>query len=298
MFKGSYVALVTPFRKGRLDETTLKSLVDYHIEQGTDGLVPCGTTGESPTLSHAEHRRVVEIVVKTARGRIPVIAGAGSNSTAESLELVHHAQKVGAQGALLVVPYYNKPTPAGLYAHFSTLAKATKLPLVLYNIPGRTAITMSVETVVQLAEDCPTIVGTKEATGSLDYTSQLLSTPGMSRFIVFSGDDSLTLPLMSVGAQGVISVAANIVPRAVAELCRSMLAGQVAHARELHFQLFPLIRALFLETNPIPVKAAMQIRGLCGGELRLPLVPIGAENRKKLVAAMKTNPLLKLSRDR
>lgn len=293
MFKGSYVALVTPFRNGRVDEARLKWLVDYHAERRTDGLVPCGSTGESATLSHAEHKRVVEVVVKAARGRLPVIAGAGSNSTAETLDLVKHAARSGADAALLVVPYYNKPTPRGLHEHFRQVAKATRLPLILYNIPGRTGINMPVETVVQLARDCPTIVGIKEASGSMDYTSQLLTTLNASRFTVFSGDDSLTLPLLSLGAKGVISVIANILPSAMAELCRHWALGNPRRALELHEQMFPLMRALFFETNPIPVKAAMARLKLCREELRLPLVPMGAEPRKKLLAALKACPLLK-----
>ena len=293
MFKGSYAALVTPFHKGKVDEARLKALVDFHIQNGTDGLVPCGSTGESATLTHAEHKKVTEIVIKAAKRRIPVLAGAGSNSTAETIELVKHAEKSGATGVLLVVPYYNKPTPAGLYAHFKAVAQASKTPIILYNIPGRSGINMPVETVVRLAQDCPTIVGIKEASGSMDYTSQLLATPGMQRFIVFSGDDSLTLPLMAIGAQGVISVAANILPAAISELCHSWLHGQAARALELHTQLFPLIRALFIETNPIPIKAAMAQLRLCSEELRLPLVSMAPENRKKLLAALKVCPLIK-----
>ena len=292
MFKGSYVALVTPMKNGRVDEAALRRLVDYHIEHHTDGLVPCGSTGESATLSHAEHRRVVELTVKAARGRIPVIAGAGSNSTAETLELVRHAAKVGADGALLVVPYYNKPTPRGLYEHYRTVARAVKLPIILYNIPGRSGINMPVETVIQLAQDCPTIVGIKEASGSMDYTSQLFSVLGRDRFIVFSGDDSLTLPLMALGARGVISVVANILPEAMAELCRSWAHGHTDHALDLHLQMMRLMRALFYETNPIPIKAAMHALGLCGAELRLPLTPMGNENKKKLLAAMRACPLI------
>ncbi len=287
VFKGSYVALVTPMKKGRVDEAALRKLVDYHIEHHTDGLVPCGSTGESATLSHAEHRRVVEVTVKAARGRIPVIAGAGSNSTAETLELVRHAAKVGAQGALLVVPYYNKPTPRGLYEHYRTVARAVKLPIILYNIPGRSGINMPVETVIQLAQDCPTIVGIKEASGSMDYTSQLLSVLGRDRFIVFSGDDSLTLPLMALGAKGVISVVANILPESMAELCRSWAHGHVEHALDLHLQMMPLMRALFYETNPIPIKTAMHALGMCGAELRLPLTPMGNDNKKKLLAVLR-----------
>jgi len=293
MLKGSYVALVTPMRNGRVDESALKALVDYHIHHRTDGLVPCGSTGESATLSHDEHRKVVEIVVKAARGRLPVIAGAGSNSTAETLGLVKHAAQVGAQGALLVVPYYNKPTPRGLYEHYRTVAKATKLPLILYNIPGRTGINMPAETVIQLAKDCPTIVGIKEASGGMDYTSQLFASLDRRKFTVFSGDDSLTVPLMALGAQGVISVIANILPEAMADLCRAALAGRFDRALDIHLQMFPVMRALFFETNPIPVKAAMAHLGLCRGDVRLPLVSISPEPKKKLLAALKACPLLK-----
>jgi 4-hydroxy-tetrahydrodipicolinate synthase len=293
MFKGSYVALVTPFKNGRVDEAALKRLVEFHIAAHTDGLVPCGTTGESPTLSHEEHGRVIEIVIKAAKGRVPVIAGAGSNSTKETLDLVRHAYKAGAQGALLVVPYYNKPTPRGLYEHYKTVAKATPLPIILYNIPGRTGINMPAETVIQLAKDCPTIAGIKEASGGMDYTSQLVAALGKDRLVIFSGDDSLTLPLMSVGAKGIISVIANIVPEAVAEMCRAWAHGHHDHALDLHLQMFPLMRTLFIETNPIPVKAAMRELGLCSDEVRLPLVPMSDEGRKKLKAALKECALLK-----
>jgi 4-hydroxy-tetrahydrodipicolinate synthase len=232
------------------------------------------------------------VVIKVAKGKIPVMAGAGSNSTAESIRLVKHAEKAGAQSALLVVPYYNKPTPRGLYEHFKTIAKSSKLPIILYNIPGRSAINMPVETVIQLAKDCPTIVGIKEASGSLDYTSQLLSVLSPEKFTVFSGDDSLTLPLMSVGAKGVISVLANILPRPVEELCRSFAAGDLLRARALHYQLMPLMKNLFIETNPIPVKAAMAKLGMCRDELRLPLVQLSPENQKTLFAVLDAHPLL------
>lgn len=293
MFKGSYVALVTPFKNGKVDAARLKWLVDYHVEAGTDGLVPCGSTGESATLSHEEHKHVNEVVVKAARGRVRVIAGAGSNSTLEALGLVKHAHRIGADAALTVVPYYNKPTPAGLFAHFREIARATQLPLVLYNIPSRTGINMPVETVVKLAESCPTIVGIKEASGSMDYTSQLLSTLDASRFTVLSGDDSLTLPLLSLGAKGVISVIGNILPRAMSELVRSWESGSPERALERHLQMFPVMRALFVETNPIPIKAAMAHLGLCREELRLPLVPMSADARKKLLAALAACPLFK-----
>jgi len=293
MFKGSYVALVTPFRKGKVDEARIKDLVEFHLDNGTDGLVPCGSTGESATLSYDEHKRVTEIVIKTVKGRVPVLAGAGSNSTEETLDLVKHAEKAGATGVLLVVPYYNKPTPRGLYEHFKTVAKNTKLPIILYNIPSRSGIGISVETVVQLAHDCPTIIGIKEASGSMDYTSQLLATLGANRFTVLSGDDSITLPLMALGAKGVVSVIANILPAAVSELCKSWVHGHAGRALELHTQMFPLIRALFVETNPIPIKAAMAQLKLCTEELRLPLVSISDENRKKLLDALKVCPLIK-----
>ena len=292
MFKGSYVALVTPFKNGKVDAARLKWLVDYQIDHGTEGLVPCGSTGESATLSHAEHKQVNEVVIKASHGRVPVIVGAGSNSTDEALELVKHAARAGADAALSVVPYYNKPTPAGLYAHFHAIAKATKLPIFLYNIPGRSVINMPVETVVRLAESCPTIVGIKEASGSMDYTSQLFAMLDPSRFTVFSGDDSITLPLLSLGAQGVISVIGNILPRAMVDMVRSWENGSPDRARELHTQLFSVMRALFIETNPIPIKAAMAYLKLCREDLRLPLVPMGADARRKLLVALKGCPLL------
>jgi 4-hydroxy-tetrahydrodipicolinate synthase len=293
VFKGSYVALVTPMRQGRIDEAALKRLVDYHVQHRTDGLVPCGSTGESATLSHEEHRRVVEIVCKAAKGRIPVIAGAGSNSTTETLGLVKYAAKVGAQAVLLVVPYYNKPTPQGLYEHFRTVAKATRLPIILYNIPSRTGINLPVETVVQLAQDCPTIIGIKEASGTMNYTSQLFTTLDRRKFTVFAGDDSLTLPLMALGALGSISVIGNILPEAMGELCRSMLHGQYARALELHLQMYPLMRALFVETNPIPIKTAMATLGLCRSDIRMPLTPLAGDHKKELLAALRACPLLK-----
>jgi 4-hydroxy-tetrahydrodipicolinate synthase len=293
MFKGSYVALVTPFKNGRVDEARLKVLVEYHVEAHTDGLVPCGSTGESATLSHKEHQHVTEVVIKAARGRLPVIAGAGSNSTKETLELVRHAYNAGAQGALVVVPYYNKPTARGLYEHFKVVAKATPLPIILYNIPGRSVVNMSPDTVIQLATDCKTIVGIKEASGSMDYTSQLVSALSPERFLILSGDDSLTIPLMALGAKGVISVMANILPGPMAEMCRAWSHGHADRALDLHKKMFPLMRAIFIETNPIPVKAAMAELGLCREELRMPLVPMSPDNKKKLIAALKACPFLK-----
>jgi len=293
MFKGSFVALVTPFRKGRIDEAKLKSLVDFHLDNGTDGIVPCGTTGESPTLTHEEHRKVIEMVTKFAKGRVPVLAGAGSNSTQETLDLVLHAQKCGVAGVLLVTPYYNKPTPAGLHAHFKTIAKASRLPIILYNIPGRTGINLPAETVIQLAKECPTIVGIKESSGNMDYTSQVLTALGPDRFTVFAGDDSLTIPMMALGAKGVISVIANILPQAMSEMCHAWGRGEANRALELHKQMFPVMRALFLETNPIAIKSAMGQLKLCNDELRLPLTPLSEENHKKLAAALTACPLVR-----
>jgi 4-hydroxy-tetrahydrodipicolinate synthase len=280
-FQGSLVALVTPFRDGRLDEAKLRELVEFHVTHGTDGLVPCGTTGESPTLSHDEHKRVVEIVIEQARGRIPVVAGTGSNSTAEAIELTVHAARAGASGALLVSPYYNRPTQQGLYEHFRAVAEAApELPLILYNIQSRTAVNIETETLARLAE-LPNIVGVKEASGSLDQMTQVIVTCGPD-FTVLSGDDNLTLPLMAVGGRGVISVLANLLPREVADLTHAALDGDWKRARELHLRLYPLCKAMFIETNPIPVKEAMAMVGRIRAEWRLPLCPMSPANREKL----------------
>ena len=274
-FQGSIVALVTPFRGGTVDEAKLKELVEMHVTQGTDGIVPCGTTGESPTLSHDEHRRVVEIVIEAARGRLHVIAGTGSNATSEAISLTAHAKKAGATGALVVNPYYNKPTQEGLYRHFRAVADAVDIPILAYNIASRTAINVETDTLVRLVKDCPNIVGVKEASGSLDQMTQVILACGPD-FSVLSGDDNLTLPLMSVGGRGVISVIANIVPRETAEMTHAALAGDWKLARELHLKLFPLARAAFMETNPIPVKEAMGMMGMLEPEFRLPMCPMGA----------------------
>lgn len=280
-FQGSLVALVTPFRDGRIDEAKLRELVEFHVTHGTDGLVPCGTTGESPTLSHDEHKRVVEIVVEQARGRIPVVAGTGSNSTAEAIEMTAHAARAGASGALLVSPYYNRPTQQGLYEHFRAVAAAVpELPLILYNIQSRTAVNIETETLARLAE-LPNIVGVKEASGSLDQMTQVIVTCGPD-FTVLSGDDNLTLPLMAVGGRGVISVLANLLPREVADLTHAALEGDWKRAREQHLRLYPLCKAMFIETNPIPVKEAMAMLGLVRAEWRLPLCPMSPANREKL----------------
>ena len=292
MFQGSIVALVTPFSGGKVDEAKLRQLVETHVAQGTDGIVPCGTTGESPTLSHDEHRRVVEIVIEAARGRLHVIAGTGSNATSEAIDLTRHAKKAGATGALVVNPYYNRPTQEGLYRHFRAVADAVDIPILAYNIASRTAINVETDTLVRLVKDCPNIVGVKEASGSLDQMTQVILACGPD-FSVLSGDDNLTLPLMSVGGRGVISVIANIVPRETAEMTHAALAGDWKLARELHLKLFPLSRAAFMETNPIPVKEAMGMMGMLEPEFRLPMCPMGAANRERLRSILVQHGLLK-----
>jgi 4-hydroxy-tetrahydrodipicolinate synthase len=287
MFKGSYVALITPFKDNKIDEKKLRDLVEWHIAEGTNGLVPVGTTGESSTLTHEEHARVIEIVVKAANKRVPVIAGAGSNSTAEAIQLTHEAKDLGADAVLSVIPYYNKPTQEGLKAHFSAIATAVNIPILLYNIPPRSVINMTPATVQALAQQNKNIVGIKEASGQMDQTTEIVQRLGAS-FCVFSGDDSLTLPLMAIGATGVISVAANIVPKALADLCALAAAGQMEDARRLHVKLFSLIKALFLESNPAPIKAAMAEAGLIEEEsLRPPLVQVTPETRKAIKAALR-----------
>ncbi|MBI4610991.1 MAG: 4-hydroxy-tetrahydrodipicolinate synthase [Candidatus Rokubacteria bacterium] len=291
-FQGSIVALVTPFRDGRVDEAKLRELVEFHVRNGTDGIVPCGTTGESPTLSHEEHKRVVEIVIEAARGRIPVIAGTGSNSTAEAIDLTTHAKKAGADGALVVSPYYNRPTQQGLYEHFRAIAEATDLPILVYNIQGRTAVNVETDTLARLARDCETIVGVKEASGSLDQMTQVILACG-PEFTVLSGDDNLTLPLMAVGGRGVISVIANVVPKETAEVTHAALDGDWKRARELHLRLFPLCKAMFIETNPIPVKEAMAMMGMIAPEFRLPLCRMAEANRERLKKVLAQFNLLK-----
>ena len=290
--QGSIVAMVTPFRNGAVDEAKVRELVEWHVASGTDGIVPCGTTGESPTLTHDEHKRVVEIVVEAARGRIPIIAGTGSNSTAEAIDLTRHAKTAGARAALVVNPYYNRPTQEGLYRHFRAVAEAVDIPILVYNIQSRTAVNVETDTLQRLAKDCPTIVGVKEASGSLDQMTQVILACGPD-FSVVSGDDNLTLPLMSVGGRGVISVIANIVPRETAEMTHAALAGDWKLARELHLRLFPLCRAVFIETNPIPVKEAMAMMGMLEPEFRLPLCRMGDANRERLRAILTQHGLLK-----
>jgi 4-hydroxy-tetrahydrodipicolinate synthase len=291
-FQGSIVALVTPFRAGAVDEAKLEELVEFHVAHGTDGIVPCGTTGEAPTLSHAEYRRVVEVVVEAARRRVPVIPGTGSYSTAEAIEQTRFAERAGATGALVVNPYYNRPTQEGLYRHFRAVAESASIPILLYNIQGRTAVNLETATLARLVRDCPTIVGVKEASGSLDQMSQVISACGPD-FSVLSGDDNVTLPLLVIGGRGVISVIANIVPRDTADLVHAALEGDFKRARELHYRLFPLARAAFLETNPIPIKEAMAMAGMIEPELRLPMCRMSDANREKLRAILQPYGLVK-----
>ena len=278
MFTGTYTALVTPFKNGKIDETAFERLVKSQIKAGVDGIVPVGTTGESPTLNYEEHVNVVALSVKFAAGKIKVLAGTGGNSTSEAIYLTQHAEKVGADGSLQVAPYYNKPTQEGLFEHFLAVSRVTKLPIILYSIPGRCGIEISVDTVNRLAHDSVNIVGIKEAGGSSDRVSQLRAALGVN-FVILSGDDSLTLPFMSVGARGVISVASNIIPKEVAHMVKAYAMGKQEVALKLHDKYFPLFKDLFIETNPLPVKAALAMMGMMNEEFRLPLVPMSAKNR-------------------
>ena len=291
-FQGSIVAMVTPFRNGTIDEPKVKELVELHVKHGTDAIIPCGTTGESPTLTHDEHRRMVEITVAAAAGRIPVIAGTGSNSTAEAINLTKHAEHAGANGALVVNPYYNKPTQEGLYRHFRAVAEASSLPIILYNIQSRTAVNVETDTLARIVRDCPTVVGVKEASGSLDQMSQVILACGPD-FSVLSGDDNVTLPLLAIGGRGVVSVIANLVPRETSDMVHAALDGDWKRARELHYKLFPLARAAFLETNPIPIKEAMAMVGMLEPEFRLPMCRMGDANREKLLGILRTYGLVK-----
>lgn len=292
MFTGTYTAIVTPFKNGQLDEAALAQLIKNQIKGGVEGIVPVGTTGESPTVDTDEHVRIIELSVKLAAGKIKVLAGTGANSTSEAIVLTKAAEGVGADGSLQVAPYYNKPTPEGLYQHFKAIANNTKLPIVLYSIPGRCGVEIGVPTVKRLAADCKNIVGIKEAGGNADRVSQLRAALG-AKFEILSGDDSLTLPFMAVGAQGVISVASNVAPREVSTMVRAFAAGDMKKALAIHQKLYPLFKDLFIETNPVPVKAALAILGQMDEEYRLPLVRMSAANRATLKAAMKAAGILK-----
>jgi 4-hydroxy-tetrahydrodipicolinate synthase len=276
--RGAITAMVTPFRDGKVDEARLREQVEYQITQGIDGLVPVGTTGESPTLDFPEHERVIELTVQVAKKRVPVIAGVGGNATSEALELHAFAKKVGADAGLSVNPYYNKPTQEGLYRHFMTLADKVDLPIVLYNIPGRTGITMTAQTVARLAKH-PNIVAMKEATGVLDMSSEIMA---LCDLPVLSGDDSLTLPIMSIGGVGVISVASNLLPAQIKKMTKLAADGNYAEAAIIHRRLFPLIKSLFLDGNPVGVKYAMQVAGRDTGDLRLPLWEASDETKKTI----------------
>ncbi len=291
-FKGSIVALVTPFTEHGVDEWKLAELVNFQVKNGTDGIVPCGTTGESPTLSHEEHDRVIEIVVDTVAKRIPVIAGTGSNSTREAVSLTRHAQDAGADAALVVTPYYNKPTQKGLYLHFKEVADSVKIPIILYNIEGRCARNIETETIRKLVKDCKNIIGVKEASGNLTQAQAVKDSCG-KKFTLLSGDDALTVPMMKLGGSGVISVLGNIMPKEVSEVVHLMMKGKVKEAEAKQEKLIPIIKAMFLETNPIPVKTACGLMGLCPSLVRLPMCEMEPENLEKLKLVLKQYKLIK-----
>ena len=281
MFEGSFVALVTPFKDDEsLDEAKLKELIEFQIDGGTHGIVPCGTTGESPSLSEEEHDRVIELTVETVNGRVPIIAGTGSNSTVRTLRATEHAAHAGADAALIVTPYYNKPNQQGLYAHYMKIADSVDIPIIIYNVPGRCGTDILSDTVAQLA-DHPNIVGLKEATGELKRASELVSMCP-DDFVVLSGDDINTLPILSVGGKGVISVVANVAPADIAETCNAFKAGNIELARKLHYKTMQLAVDLFIETNPIPAKTALMLMGKLNGKLRLPLAPLTPANQETL----------------
>ena len=292
MFRGSIVAIVTPFKNGKIDEKKLKDLIEFQLKNGTSGIVPCGTTGESATLSFEEHGRVIEITIEQVRKRVPVIAGTGSNSTQEAIMLTKHAASAGADASLQVSPYYNRPTQKGLYEHFKSIADSVEIPIILYNIASRTGVNIEPETIAKLARDCKNIVGVKEASGNLDQMSRIKQLCP-ENFALISGDDSLTLPILGIGGTGIISVVANIVPADVATLVTAFAKGNLKIAQEMHYKLLPLIKAMFVETNPIPVKTAMGLLGMCEPDLRLPMCAMLPENLEKLKKALIDYGLLK-----
>jgi len=292
MFTGTYTAIVTPFKNGKIDEAAFERLIKIQIKAGVDGIVPVGTTGESPTVDNEEHIHIIALAIKFAAGKTKVIAGTGANATAEAIHLTREAEKLGADASLQVAPYYNKPSQEGLFQHFREIAKNTKLPILLYSVPGRCGVEIGVDTVKRLAESCKNIVGIKEAGGNCDRVSQLRAALG-SRFVILSGDDPLTVPFMSVGAQGVISVVSNVIPREVVQMVRAYLSGDAKKALQLHEKYYPLFKDLFIETNPVPVKAALAMMGQIQEEYRLPLVPMAAKNREVLKATLKNCGVLK-----
>lgn len=282
MYRGTFTALVTPFRNGTVDEEAFRQLIDGQFENGVTGIVPVGTTGESPTLSYDEHKQLIRLAVECAQGRGPVIGGTGANSTDEAIELTASAEQAGCEAVLQVAPYYNKPSPEGLFQHFKAVADSTKCKIILYSVPGRCGIEIPVETAVRLAEACANVVSIKEASGSVERVNQLVAALPEG-FTVLSGDDSMTLPFIAVGATGVISVASNVIPRDMSELVKAALADDLPAARALHRQLYPLLSAfLKLDSNPVPIKAAMAIKGLMTGDLRLPMVPMSAAKQDEL----------------
>ncbi len=292
MFTGTFTAIVTPFRNGSIDEFAFERLIKAQIKGGVTGIVPVGTTGESPTVNFEEHIRLIELSVTFAAGKIKVLAGTGANATEEAIYLTKAAEKAGADGSLQVAPYYNKPTQEGLFQHFRAIAKATKLPIILYSIPGRCGVEIAVDTTKRLAQECKNIIGIKEAGGNSDRVSQLRAALG-GKFIILSGDDSLTLPFMSVGAQGVISVASNIIPREVSQMVKLYASGKAAAALKIHQKFYPIFKDLFIETNPVPVKAALAMMGQIEEEYRLPLVKMNARNREVLKSTLKNCGVLK-----
>lgn len=291
MFKGSMVAIVTPFKKGKLDEKALEKLIEWHIKEGTHAIVPCGTTGEASTLDYEEHYRVIEITVKVVNKRIPVIAGTGSNSTDEAIMITKKAEKFGADAVLSVTPYYNKPTQEGLYRHFKEIADKTGLPIILYNVPGRTSLNMLPQTVARLAE-YPRIVGIKEASGDMKQVSEIIRLCGKD-FAVISGDDFTNLTLLALGGKGFISVTANICPKDVANLFNFWEMGEIEKAREIHFKLEPINKAMFIETNPIPVKTALAMMGKIKEEFKLPLCEMSQANKEKLAEVLRSTGIIK-----
>ncbi|NIT14598.1 MAG: 4-hydroxy-tetrahydrodipicolinate synthase [Candidatus Dadabacteria bacterium] len=292
MIEGSIVAIVTPFSRGRVDESALEKLVEFQIENGTHGIVACGTTGESPTLSHDEHEHVIELIVKMAGGRVPVIAGTGSNSTDEAVRLTRFAKKVGADGTLLVVPYYNKPTQDGLFRHFAAIADKVDIPIILYNVPGRTGVSLSPQTTAKLARSCKNIIGIKDATGSVQNASKTLHLTGM-KFILLSGEDAINYPLLTVGGRGFITVTANVAPKHVSDLYNYYKKGKIEKARNLHYKLLELNEIMFIEANPIPVKTALYLMGMIKNEFRLPLSKMSKSHAVELKKVLKNYDLIK-----
>ena len=290
MFKGAFTAIVTPFKNGQFDEAAYRELIEFQVKEGIHGIVPCGTTGESPTLSHAEHKRVVETCIDQVKKRVVVIAGSGSNNTAEAVELTKHAEAAGADAALMITPYYNKPTQEGLFQHYKTVASQTKIPIVVYNVPGRTSLNLLPETMARLA-GIPHIVGLKDATGDLKQGCKTLELCG-DKITVLSGDDFTTLPLLCVGGQGVISVVSNVAPGDMAGMCNAFFQGDLAQARALHYKMWPLTEAMFFETNPVPVKTALKLMGKITGEVRQPLCPMSTANEDKLRQVMQKYGLI------